>query len=446
MSVSTDESVLIRECAGLYASFALEGLANFMLGLTFLYLILLISCKNELEMPGRAVCRLVWRHVKEYVDDWWNNLKTWPSMPFRPLDQRFAFCRKMNLSICFFSAGMAFLALTRWLHVGNVNGFRYIGYAVTCPIMQAELIVLLAPVMPFYRTNVTFILAITCICMLSGYVGSLFDGYPWEGNLLGFLQTFDIADLAPRTKFWVVLPSFLCMGLLVCVQIPCLALVFLFSGGMKANENLPYHYLRLLLLVAVTWSAFPVWWLLSSEGFGVIHDTKLNGFGFCFLNITSKGLFTLTMLSMVKSHRRTWQPELPAETPKNAAAAEPWLLKFLRPYDGENFDLEAGQVQQPAPAPCKAVSFGFAASELRVEAAASDVERGCPSEKVLLGRETSTEWKQKAHAEVQTVYEEALFVNPESKDEDIPSLATVAVVIEGDEPLPPRMCQYMCAF
>eukprot|EP00928_Gymnodinium_smaydae_P048394 TRINITY_DN3234_c0_g1_i1.p1 TRINITY_DN3234_c0_g1~~TRINITY_DN3234_c0_g1_i1.p1 ORF type:complete len:426 (-),score=81.11 TRINITY_DN3234_c0_g1_i1:277-1554(-) len=359
MTAPSDESVLIHECAGLYVSFALESLANFMLGLTFLYLILLISSKNELEAPGRAVLRLVGRHVADYVCDTWNIAKKWPDMPNLPLEQRFAFCRKLNLSICAFSAMMAFIALTRWLHVQNVNGFRYLGYSLTCPIMQAELVVLLAPVMPLYRLNMILVLLVTFLTMISGYIGSLYPILPWTGSLMAFVNSLDLADLEPTIKFWVVLPSFVCMSSLVLLQIPFLALVFLCKGGMRENKNLPYHYLRLLVLVAITWSGFPVWWLLSSEGFGIIHDTKANGFGFCFLNIFSKGLFTFTMLSMVKSHKRRWLSDLPVDTPRNAAVQDLWIVKVLKPYDAFEATKETCFGVASGGSAVKSVGFGM---------------------------------------------------------------------------------------
>eukprot|EP00928_Gymnodinium_smaydae_P084853 TRINITY_DN6812_c0_g1_i1.p1 TRINITY_DN6812_c0_g1~~TRINITY_DN6812_c0_g1_i1.p1 ORF type:complete len:449 (+),score=67.77 TRINITY_DN6812_c0_g1_i1:59-1405(+) len=447
MTVSADESVLIHECAGLYASFALESLANFLLGLTFLYLILLISSKNELETPGRAVLRFIWSHLADFVTDTWNVAKTWPSMPHLPLEQRFAFCRKLNLSICAFSAMMAFIALTRWLHIQNVNGFRYLGYALTCPIMQAELVVLLAPVMPCYRLNMILVLSVTFVTMISGYVGSLFPILPWTGSLLTFVSTFNLEDLAPTLKFWVVLPSFVCMSSLVLLQIPFLAFVFLCRGGMRENRNLPYNYLRLLALVAFTWSGFPVWWLLSSEGFGIIHDTKANGFGFCFLNILSKGCFTMTMLSMVKSHKRRWLPDLPVETPRNAAVNDLWIVKVLRPYDiaAQCVDVESGR---KVPGVRKEVSFGLAQESTGeasgfADSESSEAEAALPA---ILGREKTCETSKETQTDLaveqlQTAIEAAL-----EADEELP-MAAVAVAVQDVvevEERPDKMCHFMC--
>eukprot|EP00931_Biecheleriopsis_adriatica_P003573 TRINITY_DN105373_c0_g1_i1.p1 TRINITY_DN105373_c0_g1~~TRINITY_DN105373_c0_g1_i1.p1 ORF type:complete len:412 (+),score=75.11 TRINITY_DN105373_c0_g1_i1:66-1238(+) len=327
-----DESVLIRECAGLYASFALESLANFLLGCTFCYLVLLIACKNQLENPGRAALSWLWCHASWAFRDWFQVMRTWSSMPEMPLDRRLGFCRKLNLGICIAQLCSSFLALTRWLHVGNINGFRYLGYAITCPLMQAELVVILAPYVPFFRLNVFFVMVLTSSTMICGWIGSLQPGFLWEdGSLESFLQSGIPTDIVWTEKGYRILPSFITLGFLIMVQIPYLALIYVCKGGMRANRDLPYYFLRLLVLVQVTWPAFGVWWFISAEGASIIHNTKFNTFGFCFLNMISKGGFTLMMLKLSRDHRDRWIEEC-VVTPK-AANEDLWIVKQLRPYD-----------------------------------------------------------------------------------------------------------------
>mmetsp|Transcript_20198 Transcript_20198/g.55957 ORF Transcript_20198/g.55957 Transcript_20198/m.55957 type:complete len:442 (+) Transcript_20198:88-1413(+) len=439
--VSSVESVLIYECAGLYTSFALESLSSFMLGLTFLYMFLLISCKSELDAPGRAAFRLVRSQFMAFFNDTMGTMRHWDRMPELPLEQRFAFCRKLNRSICLFSAMVSFLALTRWLHIENVNGFRYLGFALTCPLMQAELVVLIAPLVPFYKFNVLFVLVVTCTTMLSGYLGSTFPGLPYEGDIIGFIETWDLDVLQPNLKFWVVLPSFLCMAFLVVIQIPSLAILWYCGGGRRPCKNLPYTFHRLLLLVAVTWTAFPVWWWLSSEGFSVIKDTKLNGFGFCFLNISSKASFTLTMMGMVKRHKRMWNVHIPGPAPSPAAGQESWYVALLRPYDHEMPSERSNPDDEVDVLPGDSRGTGRHATTSSVQFV-SNLETLDEERPEVVGKLNSS-------YDQETVVASAMHAlrahgDPAPTQDDTTAVqATKAQIIEGE--VVPRVCPYMCA-
>eukprot|EP00933_Yihiella_yeosuensis_P015299 TRINITY_DN1339_c0_g1_i1.p1 TRINITY_DN1339_c0_g1~~TRINITY_DN1339_c0_g1_i1.p1 ORF type:complete len:597 (-),score=110.51 TRINITY_DN1339_c0_g1_i1:607-2292(-) len=332
LSKTLDESLLIRECAGLYGSFALESFANFLLGCTFCYLSLLIACKNQLEQPGLAAMRWLWDHVTWAVGDWYSMMRRWDTMPREPLDQRLAFCRKLNFGICILQLMVAFLALTRWLHIGNINGFRYLGYSVTCSLMQAELVIIIAPYVPLFKMNVLGVMAVTFATMISGWLGSLEEGFLWEdGSFEVFVKSGNLDDILWTSKGHKVLPAFICLAILILVQIPFLALTFIWNGGLRPHRDLPYHFLRLLALVELTWPCFGLWWFLSADGARVIHDTKGNTFGFCFLNIISKGGFTLLMLKISREHRAMWTEDC-AVTPR-AVNQELWIVQKLMPYD-----------------------------------------------------------------------------------------------------------------
>ncbi|CAJ1332296.1 unnamed protein product [Effrenium voratum] len=64
------------------------------------------------------------------------------------MSDRIKLCRLLNLAMCIAQAAAAFFTVLRWLHISNVNGLRYLGYAFTCALMQAELVVLIAPYVP----------------------------------------------------------------------------------------------------------------------------------------------------------------------------------------------------------------------------------------------------------------------------------------------------------
>jgi len=334
---------LMRICAPLYPSIALESAANFGLFLFFSYLSILISTKHQVKTPARAICRMLWSSLKEWAEDTWRVLRRWPHMHEMELGQRFRYCRRLNATICRLSAGIALITITRWFHINNVNGFRYLGYALTCPLMQAELILIIAPIVPCYRMVTQMTAIITFLMLLSGYIASQFDGKLWEGDLvldrnLSFLTT----------KGWVTLPSMVILLFLSFVQIPVLGLLYCWNGGGR-DGRFPAGYLTLLAITSVTWLLFPIWWFLSFEGEGYIQDTKLNGAGFALLNMTSKGAFTMQMLSMVKRWKRDFGPSsFGRQTSVDSAVADlqnlsprsnkteksaDWIINGLKTFD-----------------------------------------------------------------------------------------------------------------
>ena len=52
-----------------------------------------------------------------------------------------------------------------------MNGFHYLGYAVTGLPMQAQLVILIGPVVPFYRVAEVFMFVITFF-MIAGNAAS----------------------------------------------------------------------------------------------------------------------------------------------------------------------------------------------------------------------------------------------------------------------------------
>lgn len=295
------ESELMRICAPLYPSFALESAASLVLFLFFSYLSILISSKQQLQAPARSICKFVYTNVVDWAVDTNRILSRWPRMHEMDMGQRFRFCRRLNATICRVSAFIGLISITRWLHFNNVNGFRYLGYAFTCPMMQAELVLLIAPVVPCYRFVVMLTTLATFAMLVCGWTSSQFDGPIWETDWQDIVFEQNLHNLT--TKGWLIVPSVCVLSFLSFVQIPLLGLLFYCNGGSDGGK-LPHGYPTLLLLTSITWWGFPAWWMLSFEGMGVIEDTKLNGVGFVVLNMISKGGFTLHMLSMVKYYKR----------------------------------------------------------------------------------------------------------------------------------------------
>jgi len=203
------------------------------------------------------------------------------------------------------------MSLSRLMSIGNVNGMRYIGYALTCPLMQVELIVLIAPIVPFFKCTCVLVAFATWQTLMTGYVASLTPMPVWTGYLLTFMSTWDLDDLEPTSKFWIVSPAFCGISVLSLGIIPYLMLLYTINGG-QSNPQLPQGYKTILCIVWVTWLAFPFWWLLSWEGQSIITDTKFNEVGFGCLNLIAKGLFVWQGFRM--SHLHESEEALQSET------------------------------------------------------------------------------------------------------------------------------------
>lgn len=360
---AVSESVLMRECSSLYASFAIESLAAFYMGIVFSYLLLLITNKGRLHAPGRAAYRLVTLKLESFFREVYNILRRWSTMNKEPLMERFAFCRRANQTICAFQIAVAFLTITRWLHIGNVNGFRYLGYAITCPPMQGELVLLIGPVVPCYRIICVVTFVVTFVMLIFGWAASVIPGDIYQGSIVDFLQGGSFEDLQVTTKFWVLMPSMSAYFLVTLILTPYLVILYKLNGG-EAN-GLPHQYLKLVGIVFITWWAFPVWWCLSFEGMSIITDTKLNAFGFSVLNVASKGAFSFQVISMVQYHmaknelasqgfitkRGRWSTthldadELVVKRPQTRK--ETALVTLLRPYDGGKAVVAVKETSQP---------------------------------------------------------------------------------------------------
>eukprot|EP00403_Amphidinium_massartii_P037510 CAMPEP_0178434004 /NCGR_PEP_ID=MMETSP0689_2-20121128/33199_1 /TAXON_ID=160604 /ORGANISM="Amphidinium massartii, Strain CS-259" /LENGTH=459 /DNA_ID=CAMNT_0020056053 /DNA_START=99 /DNA_END=1478 /DNA_ORIENTATION=- len=298
------EVELMSECSPLYASFALESFANTCLGLFFVYLSVLITSKGKLKTPGRSAVMFIAEATNNRYNDVMSIVNQWPNMPNCSLEKRFRLCRKVNATICQFSALVSLLAVTRWLHINNVNGFRYLGYSLTCPPMQAEILVLIAPVVPCYKFFVKFSAFMTWTMLITGWIASCLEGDLWTNPIMEWAEGGFESDLGLTNKGWLFVASCIPLVYLTLFQLPMVLLLYFCHGGAKSKAGLPEGFPRMVCLVWVTWMCFPLWWSISYEGFKLINDTKMNGIGFVCLNVVSKGGFTLSILRMVRFHKQ----------------------------------------------------------------------------------------------------------------------------------------------
>jgi len=331
---------LFRACGPLYPAFAIESLTSLLLGLFFCYLSLKICVRSDVQSPVRSFVWMIWSWAQPHVSEWWETVRRWPEMNKRPLVERMGMCRQLNLAMCLAQALAAFLSIFRWLHINNVNGVRYLGYAFTCALMQAELVVLIAPYVPCYKLNCVGIVVLTHIYLVLGWIGSLHEGFLFEdASWELFKSSGTVSDLVVTTKgiFIGCTAAGLCTLLLV--QMPFLAIIYFCKGG-SSNDDLPGHFLKLFATVWFTWPAFPGWWLISAEGLGLLADSKSNAVGFALLNIISKGSFTFVMLGIGSHHKKrtarksTSIEELPGSQPESPKPTEAnWLVKSLQDFE-----------------------------------------------------------------------------------------------------------------
>jgi bacteriorhodopsin len=206
------------------------------------------------------------------------------------MGKRLDFCLTLCLYITFFSALFNAVQLMDDdnLLLRTVDGEetildlgRIVEWMLTCPLMQLAVPVLAGEKVPDSRRTTMPIVAFTVL-------------------FLGLLST-----LAENIAFKAILyaaGTVVFLGLLYLMN----ACVYESSNG---GESLFYgtSFLRgLIVLVALTWIPFPIWYGLSPEGFNIIKDEPGMKVAVAFLNIFSKGSFIM-YLTRIRADFQTRQ-------------------------------------------------------------------------------------------------------------------------------------------
>lgn len=335
------ESDLQRFCGDLYYSHALESFAGVLMFLFFGYVWLRLQVRGNLKSPAKAFWRMTKHHSYLFLKEFFSTLSLISTMGKHDLETRMRFCGNCDKMTCVVSCFLSLLGVTRWMSMGNVNGLRYLGYFLTCPLMQVELVILIAPHVPFYQLSAAFTGGL-CFVMLSvGYGSSLLATPIYAGSMVTYIQTGNWDDLQPYGKLDVVLPGLAGISFLSFIQMPFLAMCYTCAGG-ERNIDCPPGYLGLLFMVCVSWLAFPFWWFLSWEGNAVINDTKFNEIGFTILNLLSKGLYIRSGMIMSDRHKDRIREKKISEgenVPRvvsrkiSQAVAQSLFVNVLRRYD-----------------------------------------------------------------------------------------------------------------
>mmetsp|Transcript_72299 Transcript_72299/g.135131 ORF Transcript_72299/g.135131 Transcript_72299/m.135131 type:complete len:541 (-) Transcript_72299:40-1662(-) len=285
------EVELQRACAPLYPPIAVDALANVILFVFFFNVALLTHVRGKLRSPTRALGRMILLFVKDYFRELWATVKTIPFMYKQPLAARLRCCGNIDKAISIVSMCVPLFAITRFLNIGNVNGARWVGYALTCPFMQMELIILIAPIVPCYPVNAFITFCLTFFCLAKAWVASTMPGDLYSGYFGDFVSSMDIDELQLQPKGYVIMPAMIAMACIGFLQVPFLWMLYTCRGLGKRRDDMPDDYRILLLTVFFTWACFPCWWMFSWEGASIFKDAKLNEMGFMFLNMMAKGTF-----------------------------------------------------------------------------------------------------------------------------------------------------------
>mmetsp|Transcript_58661 Transcript_58661/g.131123 ORF Transcript_58661/g.131123 Transcript_58661/m.131123 type:complete len:463 (+) Transcript_58661:72-1460(+) len=285
------EVELQRACAPLYPPIAVDALANVILFIFFFNVALLTHVRGKLRSPTRALARLIGLFVKDYFRELFETIKTIPWMYKQPLAARLRCCGNIDKAISIVSMCVPLFAITRFLNIGNVNGARWVGYALTCPFMQMELIILIAPIVPCFALNAAFTFSLTFFCLAKAWIASTMPGELYSGYFGDFASSMDINELDIQAKGYVIMPAMIGMAFLGFMQVPFLWMLYTCRGLGKRREDMPDDYRILLCTVFFTWACFPLWWMFSWEGASIFKDAKLNEMGFMILNMIAKGTF-----------------------------------------------------------------------------------------------------------------------------------------------------------
>jgi len=191
------------------------------------------------------------------------------------LEKRLTVCCFLNTYVAFFSAFFNFFQLTAvddavLPTAGNftLDLARPIEWVMTCPLMQLSLVLMGGAKLPEYRRYLMPSFSATILFL--GTVGAFFGG-----DLVAIkIVAFTIAQLL-----------FFAMVYFNRMQ------VMEYSSGEEGLLQGDSEFRKATLLLIATWSPFPIWYILSPEGLGLIDNVLIVQLGWAFLNIVAKFSF-----------------------------------------------------------------------------------------------------------------------------------------------------------
>merc|ERR1719456_359174 len=202
------------------------------------------------------------------------------------LKMRLDYCVTINLYICFFSCLFNVIQLAEWddVQIPSVNSTldlaRPIEWILTCPLMQICLVVLGGERVRESRAVSGPLVSAIILCW--GTASAL---APW--------QVMRLLCYVMGGFFFLAL----CTLMNETIREASNNLESLFHGSSSIRS--------LSLLVVFTWVPFPIWYALSPEGFNIIKNAPMMRIAVAFLNVLSKGSFTLFLLRLRSNEKLT---------------------------------------------------------------------------------------------------------------------------------------------
>lgn len=152
---------------------------------------------------------------------------------------------------------------------------RYTDWILTTPLLLYDLALLAGA----DTEDISTLIGLDVMMIITGIVATLAVG---PVSAIGFETD------AHRVLWWGVSTGFFVV-----------LLVFLFSGlsdkVSKLDSETQGTFNILRILIVILWSAYPVWWLIGSEGLGVLGLTTETA-GFAVLDLTAKVGFGIILL------------------------------------------------------------------------------------------------------------------------------------------------------
>jgi bacteriorhodopsin len=211
------------------------------------------------------------------------------------MGKRLDFCMTLSLYISFFSALFNAIQLMDDdnLNIMTLHGDsivldlgRPVEWMLTCPLMQLAVPILAGEKIPDSRRTSMPLLAFTVLTF-------------------GLLSTI-ASDVALKALMYC--GGFLCF-LFMCAQMNACVMDASCGGESLLSGS---SFLRgLVVIIALTWIPFPIWYALSPEGFDIIQDAAGMKVAVAFLNVFSKGSFMM-YLARIRTDHNTRQKTLVA--------------------------------------------------------------------------------------------------------------------------------------
>ncbi|CAE7348953.1 hop [Symbiodinium sp. KB8] len=230
-----------------------------------------------------------------------------------PLEQRHAVCATLSTAVALFSGFFNIMQLTGiddFDIPGYSGGFvlqlaRPVEWVLTCPILQLKLVVLAGARVPSYRR---FMMPLLSAAVL----------------LCGVAATFTEGALR---YVWFTFGSIFCF-------------IMFYHNALQIGENSEGEesllrgdsdYRRLTLLLIITWFPFPIWFILSPEGFNLVDSELVIEMGWVALNLLAKFSMIILGQRMKMSHQKKMEAarELYGMAPGDAVSGEALDQKAL---------------------------------------------------------------------------------------------------------------------